>query len=231
MLRRSTLFFSHQRPNALKYCPHPPVEGNSLVFLDITTEKRVLGRVTIELFTDTVPRTAENFRSMCTGERGTSAGVPLYFKGIPFHRIVPGFCLQGGDIQHKDGRGFTSVFGYPFNDETFEGKAGKNLCGTLAMANNGPNNNGSQFFFNTVDSPHLDGRFVVFGQVLTGWDVVLTAATKGSRCGTPMQPVWISECGQLGGAKYENVLEIPSDPANFELGGKEVLEMLAPRDK
>ena len=231
MLRRCRFNFAHRRANTLNFCPHEPVEGNSLVYFDITTERKSLGRVTIELFNDEVPRTAENFRSLCTGERGKGDGFPLYYKGIPFHRIVPGFAVIGGDVRFKDGRGTTSIFGYPFPDESFEGKAGKNLCGTLAMSGNGPDSNGSQFFFNVTDSPHLDGRFVVFGQVVTGWDTVLEVAQMGSRCGTPLQKVWIADCGQCGGAKYENVLEIPSDPANFEMGGKEVLEMLQPRDQ
>jgi cyclophilin family peptidyl-prolyl cis-trans isomerase len=237
MLRRAQFLFNQveaKRPRAphnfLGYCPHEPVEGNSLVFFDITTERRFLGRVTIELFNDTVPRTAENFRSLCTGERGIGDGCPLFFKGIPFHRIVPNFIVQGGDVKYKDGRGTTSIFGYPFQDESFEGKAGKNLSGTIAMSSAGPNQNGSQFFINMRDSPHLNGRFVVCGQILTGWDIIQNISKMGSRCGTPLQKVWVSECGQLGGAKYENVLEIPSDPAIFDLGsGKEVLDMLAPR--
>jgi cyclophilin family peptidyl-prolyl cis-trans isomerase len=237
MLRRGRIFFCvsearkpKQRSNFLGYCPHEPVEGNSLVYFDITTERRFLGRVTIELFNDVVPRTAENFRSLCTGERGMSDGCPLFFKGIPFHRIVPNFVIQGGDVKFKDGRGTTSIFGYPFYDESFEGKAGKHLSGTIAMSSSGPNQNGSQFFINMRDSPHLNGRFVVCGQILTGWDTLQEVSRMGSRCGTPLQKVWVAESGQLGGAKYENVLEIPNDPANFDLGsGKEVLDMLAPR--
>lgn len=237
MLRRAQIFFSktevrkpRARSNFLGYCPYEPVEGNSLVFFDITTERRFLGRVTIELFNDTVPRTAENFRSLCTGERGMNDGCPLFYKGIPFHRIIPNFIIQGGDVKFKDGRGTTSIFGFPFQDESFEGKAGKHLSGTVAMSSSGPNCNGSQFFINMKESPHLDGRFVVCGQILTGWDCLQKVALMGSRCGTPLQKVWVSECGQLGGAKYENTLEIPSDPANFDLGsGKEVLDMLAPR--
>jgi peptidylprolyl isomerase len=229
MLRRARFLLEHSRRNFQKYVPHEPVEGNSLVYLDLTTESQPLGRVSIELFTDTVPRTCENFRSLCTGERGLGGGVPLSYKGVPFHRIVPGWLVQGGDIKFRDGRGVESIFGYPFGDESFAGKAGRNLCGTLAMASSGPNYNGSQFFFNVRDSPHLDGRFVVFGQVLHGWDLVLEVATMGSRCGTPGRKVWVADCGQSGGARMADVEMIPSDPSAQLLPGQEVLNMLSPR--
>lgn len=121
----------------------------------------------IELFRDVVPKTTENFRSLCTGERGVSS-CALYYKGIPFHRIIPNFVLQGGDILTKDGRGNVSVFGFPFPDESFDSKAGIHLPGTVAMAHSGPNQNGSQFFFNLVRNRHLDRKFVVVGQVVDG---------------------------------------------------------------
>lgn len=230
MLRRATVFFVHQRHNAMKYAPYEPVEGNSIVFLDLTTEMRSIGRVTIELFNDVVPRTAENFRSLCTGERGRSElGVNLWYRGVPFHRIVPNFCAMGGDVRFRDGRGTESVFGYPFNDESFEGKAGKNICGTVAMSNNGPHRNGSQFFFNLADSQHLNGKFVVVGQVLAGWDHVVAISQMGARCGTPTRKVWVADCGQTSGAKMEQFEEIPTDSLHANLPGEEVLNMLRPR--
>lgn len=213
-----------------------PLEANPKVFFDITAEGNHLGRVTIELFSDAVPQTAENFRSLCTGERGygrwvpsASAKVPLFYKGIPFHRIIPGFVVQGGDILHRDGRGNESVFGYPFRDESFEGKAGKHLEGTVAMAQSGPNQNGSQFFINVKRSSHLDGKFVVVGQVIDGWDVVQEIGRYGSRCGVPVGSVWISECGQSGGLHEDTEIALGGPRAPFMLPGKEVLEMLRPR--
>ena len=226
MLRRLGRLLAHQRPNAAKYCPYKPVEGNSIVFLDLTTEMRQIGRVSIELFNDTVPRTAEAFRSLCTGERGVSEGVPLCYKGVPFHRIVPGFAAVGGDVKMRDGRGNISIYGYPFPDESFRGKAGRNLCGTVAFSNQGPNSNGSMFFFNLCDSPHLDGKFVVCGQVLSGWEHVIEMGTMGSRCGTPLRKVWVANCGQTAGAKYDEQAEIPPDPALFDMPGHEVLNMI-----
>jgi peptidylprolyl isomerase len=232
MLRVSCRFLA-----ATGFMPHTPLETNPVVFLDVTADNASLGRVTIELFADAVPRTAENFRSLCTGERGSSRWVnrgggakcPLYYKGVPFHRLIPGFVAQGGDVLHFDGRGNESVFGYPFPDESFDGKAGAHLEGTVAMATSGPNQNGSQFFFNLKRSSHLDGKFVVVGQVLDGWDVVQQLSRCGSRCGTPIKKAWIAECGQSGGLGVEDLDDLPVNPAPFNLPGKEVLSMLKPR--
>ena len=221
-----------------RFMPYTPEESNPVVFFDITAGELPLQRVFIELFKDTVPKLTENFRSLCTGERGYARNMehtddhrsPLFLKGCPFHRIIPGFIVQGGDIIHLDGRGNESSFGYELPDETFEGKAGKNLAGTVAMANKGPNRNGSQFFFNLTDSPHLDGKNVVIGQVIEGWATIEFLSNRGSRCGTPTTACWIAECGQSGGPA-EQLKEIPNDGKTpFQLPGKEVLDILRPRN-
>ncbi|KPA85799.1 putative mitochondrial cyclophilin 6, putative (CYP6) [Leptomonas pyrrhocoris] len=212
------------------YMPYAPVATNPVVYLDITVEGDALGRVSVELFRDVVPKTSENFRSLCTGERG-HAQCPLYFKGIPFHRIIPGFVVQGGDILTKDGRSNVSVFGYPFPDESFDGKAGKHLSGTVGMANSGPNRNGSQFFFNLGRNEQLDRKFVVVGQVLEGWEIVnQIAQVCGSRCGTPVSRAWVSDCGQSGGYMAEETEEaLRGERSMHALPGKEVLDLIQPR--
>lgn len=221
--------------NVASFMPYDPISTNPLVFLEVTGDHKALGRVTIELFADIVPHSAENVRSLCTGERGLVRWVPkrggvcpLFYKGVPFHRIIPGFIIQGGDILHRDGRGNESVFGYPFFDECLSGKAGKHLVGTVALAHTAPNENGSQFFFNLKRSEHLDGKFVVVGQVVDGWDVVLQMQRFGSRCGVPTKSVWISECGQSGGLQVEGLEALPTDPAPFSMPGSEVLSVMRP---
>lgn len=218
------------------FMPYTPIDTNPVVFLDISAAEKVLGRVVIELFADTAPKTAENFRSLCTGERGHSRWVwkrgsksRLYLKGVPFHRIIPNFVIQGGDVLYGDGRGNESVFGYRFLDESFEGKCGKHLEGTIAMASSGPNQNGSQFFVNLRRSPQLDGKFVVFGQIIDGWDVFSKMSTYGSRCGVPLDKVWISDCGQSGGLHHSEVNELDTTIAPSTLPGQEVLDWLRPR--
>lgn len=216
-----------------KFMPHEPNPSNPLVYFDITCGELSLDRVTIELFEDTVPKTVENFRSLCTGERGNARNLnfsdsmkrPLFFKGIPFHRIVPGFIVQGGDILHMDGRGNESAMGYELPDESFEGKAGKNLSGTIAMASKGPNRIGSQFFFNLTDSPHLDNKNLVVGQVVDGWQTIEFLSLRGSRSGTPTTPCWIAACGQSGSVAIPNL-----DRAPFPMPGKEVMDILRPRN-
>ncbi|KAL3130719.1 hypothetical protein ABBQ38_000068 [Trebouxia sp. C0009 RCD-2024] len=178
-------------------------EANPLVYFDVAisggpTGTVDLGRVIFELYNDIAPKTAENFRQLCTGEAGTGkvTGLPLQFKGSPFHRIIKGFMIQGGDFSNKDGTGGESIYGAKFEDETFELTHDK--PGLLSMANSGPNTNGSQFFITTVPTPHLDGKHVVFGQVLQGYGVVRElegVATEEND--KPTYQCFIQDCGVL----------------------------------
>merc|ERR1719316_2394598 len=142
--------------------------ANPRVFFDVTADGEPLGRITMELRADVVPKTAENFRALCTGEKGNGrSGKPLHFKGSTFHRVIPEFMCQGGDFTKGNDTGGESIYGAKFADESFAGKAGKHTGnGCLSMANAGPNTNGSQFFICTSQTPHLDGKHVVFGKVI-----------------------------------------------------------------
>jgi len=171
---------------------------NPRVFFEIAFDGKVAGRVEMELFADTCPKTAENFLRLCVGTT-SKTGTPLAYKGSSFHRVIPGFMCQGGDFTLGDGRGGESIYGGKFDDETFQGKAGKHFGrGTLSMANAGPNTNGSQFFLCTAATPHLDGKHVVFGQVVRGYDVVMRIEAVGSRSGDTSAKVTISDCGKAG---------------------------------
>lgn len=169
---------------------------NPKVFFDITIGGNPAGRIVMELRADVTPKTAENFRALCTGEKGMgTSGVPLHFKGSSFHRIIPEFMCQGGDFTRGNGTGGESIYGMKFADENFTLK--HTTPGLLSMANAGPNTNGSQFFLTTVATPWLDGKHVVFGSVVEGMDVVSAMEQVGSRSGQTSQPVVIADCGEL----------------------------------
>ena len=160
-------------------------------FFDITVNNKSLGRIVFELYSDIVPKTAENFRCLCTGEKGNG----LHYKGCGFHRVIPEFMLQGGDFTNHNGTGGRSIYGSRFNDENFIKKHEK--PGLLSMANAGKNTNGSQFFITTVPCPWLDGKHCVFGEVIQGMDVVSKIESLGTESGKPKAKIIIADCGQL----------------------------------
>ena len=165
------------------HCSSASAMERPVVFLDISIGGSPKGRIEIELRSDVVPKTAENFRCLCTGEKGVGrSGKILHFKGCQFHRVIPGFMAQGGDFTRNNGTGGESIYGTKFPDENFTLKHGP---GTLSMANSGPDTNGSQFFicFSVEATAHLNGKHVVFGSVISGLDVVNAMEQVGSDSG------------------------------------------------
>eukprot|EP01013_Petalomonas_cantuscygni_P020831 TRINITY_DN39569_c0_g1_i1.p1 TRINITY_DN39569_c0_g1~~TRINITY_DN39569_c0_g1_i1.p1 ORF type:complete len:216 (+),score=37.78 TRINITY_DN39569_c0_g1_i1:41-649(+) len=193
------------RVSARRLGPRPPSNpANPRVFVDVTIGGKDAGRLIFELFHDACPQTAENFRALCTGERGVDrkTSKALHYKNTPFHRIIPGFMCQGGDITRGNGYGGVSIYGDRFPDETFRGKCGRHFgFGTLSMANAGPNTNGSQFFMCTADTPWLDGKHVVFGMLESGDATLKMMEKQGSQTGQTAQDVRIADCGVVEAAK------------------------------
>jgi cyclophilin family peptidyl-prolyl cis-trans isomerase len=196
---------------------------NPRVFFDIEIGGEPAGRIVIELRADVVPRTVENFRALCTGEKGVGkAGKKLHLKGSAFHRIIPEFMCQGGDFTRGDGTGGDSIYGAKFADEDFSLK--HDAPGVLSMANAGPNTNGSQFFLCTVPCAWLDGKHVVFGRVTEGMAVVKRMEACGTKGGRTLQRVAIADCGQMP-SKLQMLLKLKqekADAAKLKEGPKHV---------
>ncbi|MDO0909414.1 peptidylprolyl isomerase [Streptomyces sp. DT2A-34] len=157
------------------------------VFFKVSAGGEDLGRIVFRLFDDVVPKTARNFRELATGQHGFG------YKGSPFHRVIPEFMLQGGDFTHGNGTGGKSIYGEKFADENFQLKHDRPFL--LSMANAGPGTNGSQFFITTVVTPWLDGKHVVFGEVVEGEDVVKAIEGLGSRSGATAKEIVVDDCG------------------------------------
>ena len=193
--------------------PKKQNKDNPVVFLDIKIGDQEAKRVEIELYKDKVPKTCENFRCLCTGEKGEK----LHYKGSIFHRVINNFMIQGGDFEKADGTGGSSIYGNKFDDENFLYSLSRE--GLLAMANSGPNTNGSQFFITLKDCPWLNGKHVVFGQVIKGMDVVKDVGkveTDGQD--KPKVSVVIENCGEIKKEDREEPMEEekPEEPKKEE---------------
>ncbi|KAH0455215.1 hypothetical protein IEQ34_015247 [Dendrobium chrysotoxum] len=178
--------------------PQMATAANPRCFLDMSIGGLLEGRIVVELNAAVAPRTAENFRALCTGEKGIgpNTGVPLHYKGVRFHRLIKGFMIQGGDISAGDGTGGESIYGLKFDDENFELKHERK--GILSMANSGPNTNGSQFIITTTRTSNLDGKHVVFGKVVKGigvFRVIEHISAGDDDC--PNIEIVIADCGEI----------------------------------
>lgn len=169
--------------------PKIDLKPNPRVYFEVSINGEPAGRIEMLLRADIVPRTAENFRQLCTHAKGYG------YNGCTFHRIIKQFMCQGGDFTNHDGTGGKSIYGEKFEDENFALK--HTSAGTLSMANAGPNTNGSQFFITTAKTDWLDQKHVVFGHVTSGMNVVRKMEQVGSTNGKPQKRVIISDCGEI----------------------------------
>ena len=180
----------------LSICLNQNTNISSKVYFDIQIDNQPAGRIIMGLYGNTVPITAENFKELCTGEKGYG------YKGNAFHRIIPNFMCQGGDITAGNGTGGKSIYGEKFKDENFSIKADR--AGLLALANSGPDTNGSQFFITTKATPWLNGKHVVFGEVLSGMGVVKKIENSGSPNGETTAKVIIADSGEINNSNGNN---------------------------
>ena len=181
---------------SMAFASEPLDTVSEKVYFDITIDNEPAGRIVFGLFGNTVPKTVKNFATLCDGSAGVgNAGKPLHFQGSDFHRIIPGFMAQGGDFTNGNGTGGESIYGNKFADENFTLKHTKPFL--LSMANAGPNTNGSQFFITFKETPWLDGRHTVFGEVLEGQDVVNALEKIGSGSGSTSKTATIAASGKL----------------------------------
>ena len=173
-----------------------PSDKNPRVYMDISINGSAVGRLIIKLFRDIVPKTCENFRALCTGEKGLGVGgYPLNYQGTYFHNVRPGFVCQGGDFVTGNGIGGPSIYGSFFEDENHN--ISHSERGILSMVNKGPNTNGSQFFITFTDTKWLDKKHVAFGKVLNATDILKQIENCGTPSGVTTKLIKIEKCGQL----------------------------------
>lgn len=201
----------------------------SKVFFEVSIGGERAGRIIFELYNDIVPKTAENFRSLCVGDKGVGkSGKPLHYKGSIFHRIIKDFMVQGGDFTNGNGTGGESIYGEKFEDENFEYK--HETPGLLSMANAGPGTNGSQFFITTVSTPHLDGKHVVFGKVLKGMGLVRELENIPKNEEKPSKECKIEDCGEIAPGEDDGFIQddgtgdlLPDSPEDSDLDFKKLV--------
>ncbi|XP_060950168.1 NK-tumor recognition protein isoform X2 [Limanda limanda] len=202
------------------------VKDRPQCYFDVELNREPVGRIVFQLFSDTSPKTSKNFLSLCTGERGIGkiTGKKLCYKGSTFHRVVKNFMIQGGDFTEGNGRGGESIYGGYFEDENFTLKHDRAFL--LSMANRGKDTNGSQFFITTKTAPHLDGVHVVFGLVISGFEVIKKIeGLKTDSASRPYADVRVVDCGQLITKSANDVLEgkrkRTSDSADSSLNSRD----------
>ncbi|ELP83840.1 peptidyl-prolyl cis-trans isomerase CYP19-4 precursor, putative [Entamoeba invadens IP1] len=181
------------KPSEIQEETHPIT---TKVFFDIRMGNEKAGRIVIGLYSDVSPKAVENFRALCTGEKGlSSTGLPLHYKGCKFHRVIPNFILQSGDITQANGYGGESIYGLTFPDENLEVNHTKK--GLVSMQNNGPDTNNSQFMISLIPTPWFSGRYIVVGEVIEGYDLCQKIGNSGNRSGETTRPVIIENSGVL----------------------------------